>query len=149
MNWAATMRRIPQKIRGVDDPSNLPNGAYLLMNTKIEVNTQAASPFEYEGPTDLRQSIVAALTRVVDPEVALSIVDVGLIYGVSVTADKALVRMTMTSSACPVTEVIIGDVEDELDRVLPNSCAIEVELCWEPAWTPARMSKRARHFMGW
>lgn len=105
------------------------------------------APFPYEGPPELQQPIVDALTRVVDPEVALSIVDVGLIYGVQVSADQAHVRMTMTSAACPVADLILDEAETELDRVLPPQYAIHVELCWEPAWGPERMSERARRFM--
>jgi metal-sulfur cluster biosynthetic enzyme len=113
------------------------------------MNPIMASPFPYEGPAEMRQPIIAALTRVVDPEVALSIVDVGLIYAVTVTDERAHVRMTMTSAACPVADLIIEDVEDQLDGVLPEGCAIEVELCWDPAWTPEKMSDRARRFMQW
>lgn len=109
----------------------------------------AASPFPYEGPTDLQQPVVDALTRVVDPEVALSIVDVGLIYGVTISAGKAQVRMTMTSAACAAADLIVMKVESELDRVLPASYMIDVELCWEPAWTRERMSERAKRFMRW
>lgn len=87
--------------------------------------------------------------RVVDPELALSIVDLGLIYGVTIDAGQAQVRMTMTSAACPVAALIVEAVEAELDRVLPASCVIDVELCWEPAWTPDRLSQRARRFMQW
>jgi metal-sulfur cluster biosynthetic enzyme len=105
--------------------------------------------FPYEGPAVLRQPIVDALSRVVDPEVALSIVDVGLIYEVIVAGDSAHVRMTMTSAACPVADVILEDVEQALERVLPPGCAIDVALCWEPPWTPDLMSERARRFMGW
>ncbi len=106
-------------------------------------------PFPYEGLAELRQPVVDALTRVVDPEIALSIVDVGLIYGVRITAALAQVRMTMTSAACPVADLIVEQIENELDRVLPAGCVIEVELCWEPAWTADRMSERAKRFMRW
>jgi metal-sulfur cluster biosynthetic enzyme len=109
----------------------------------------SASPFPYDGRADLQAPVAAALTRVVDPEVALSIVDVGLIYGVRIDERQAQVRLTMTSAACPVADLIIEEVEDELDRVLPAGCALEVELCWEPPWTPDMMSERARRFMGW
>jgi len=114
-------------------------------------STPAATPppFPYEGPATLRQPVVDALTRVVDPEVALSIVDVGLIYGVTITAAQAQVRMTMTSAACPVADLIIEEVENELDRVLPAGCTIAVDLCWEPAWSSDMMSERAKRFMGW
>jgi metal-sulfur cluster biosynthetic enzyme len=97
----------------------------------------------------LRQTIGGALTRVVDPEVAMSIVDVGLIYGVTVTGEKLHVRLTMTSAACPVADLIIDEVETELDRVVPPELLIEVELVWEPPWSAERMSERARRFMQW
>jgi metal-sulfur cluster biosynthetic enzyme len=57
--------------------------------------------------------------------------------------------MTMTSAACPVTDVVVGDVEAELDRVVPPQMTMHVDLVREPAWTPDRMSERARSFMGW
>ena len=107
------------------------------------------TPFPYEGPEDLREPIVQALRRVVDPEVAMSIVDVGLIYGVTVSAERAHVRITMTSAACPVADVILDDIEAQLDRAVPPDLLIQVELVWEPPWTPERLSASARQFMGW
>lgn len=108
-----------------------------------------APRFDYEGDEALRGPVTQALRRVVDPEVALSIVDVGLIYRVRVTPEGAHVLMTMTSAACPVTDVIVEDVQDELDRVLPASLPLEVEITYEPPWTPERMSESARRFMRW
>lgn len=105
--------------------------------------------FPYDGPVSLQEPIVRALESVVDPEVALNIVDVGLVYGVSVNASRAHVRLTMTSAACPVTDLIVEDVEAALDRVVPQALTIRVELVWEPPWTPERMSDHARRFMGW
>jgi metal-sulfur cluster biosynthetic enzyme len=110
---------------------------------------QPEPPFPYAGPDALRQPVVDALTRVVDPEVALSIVDVGLIYGVSVTAERLHVLLTMTSAACPVADLIIEEIESELDRIAPPGMQIEVELTWEPPWSPERMSERSRRIMGW
>jgi metal-sulfur cluster biosynthetic enzyme len=107
------------------------------------------APFPYEGPEDLRQPVTAALSRVVDPEVALNIVDIGLVYGVRIEADRLELRLTMTSAACPVADVIVDDAAAELERVLPAEIDVEVELVWEPAWTPERMSERARRFMRW
>ena len=106
-------------------------------------------PYPYSGPEELRQPILDALTKVVDPEVAMSIVDVGLIYGVEVTAEKVHVLITMTSAACPVTDVIVDEVESELDRIAPPELLVHVELVWDPPWTMERMSERARRFMGW
>jgi metal-sulfur cluster biosynthetic enzyme len=105
--------------------------------------------FLYDGPQELLPALVGALERVVDPEVALNIVDVGLVYGVVVRDGRVDVNVTMTSAACPVTDTIIEDIESELDRALPADLKIHVELVWEPPWTPDRLSEQARGFMGW
>jgi metal-sulfur cluster biosynthetic enzyme len=105
--------------------------------------------FAYEGPQDLLPTIVQALEKVVDPEVALNIVDVGLVYAVVIAAGRMDVNITMTSAACPVTDVIVDDVENALDDAMPPELKIHVEVVWEPPWTQQRMSGRARAFMGW
>lgn len=105
--------------------------------------------FDFEGPEALREGVTRALKRVIDPEVALDIVDVGLVYGVNVDADAAHVRMTMTSAACPMADVILEGVVAELQEALPGRPEIDVELVWEPPWTPERLSASARRFMGW
>jgi metal-sulfur cluster biosynthetic enzyme len=105
--------------------------------------------FEYEGPAELKPQIELALAKVIDPEVALNILDVGLVYGVRVADGRVDVRMTMTSAACPVADVIVEDVEQNLDAALPQDLLIHVELIWEPEWTPARMSNAAKFIMGW
>ena len=111
--------------------------------------TLEADPYPYTGPAALRTPIERALRQVVDPEVALSIVDVGLVYGVDVCDERVHVRVTMTSAACPVADVIVGDIETELDRVVPPRMTIAVERVWEPAWSAERMSSQAKAFMGW
>jgi len=111
------------------------------MNTEL--------PYPYAGPEALRAPIEAALQTVVDPEVALSIVDVGLVYGVEVSDERLHVLVTMTSAACPVTELILEDIEQALDGVAPRGMAIAVELVWTPPWSTDRMSARAKDFMGW
>ncbi|SCK21287.1 Metal-sulfur cluster biosynthetic enzyme [Variovorax sp. HW608] len=105
--------------------------------------------FPYDGPEALRAPVAAALSRVVDPEVSMNIVDVGLIYGVTIDAGNVHVLMTMTSAACPVIDLIIDDAEIELDKVVPADLKICIELVWEPPWTPQRMSANAKRFMGW
>lgn len=108
-----------------------------------------SSIIPFSGEDIWRESITKALRQVVDPEVSLSILDVGLIYGVDVSQAKVHVRMTMTSAACPVTDMLIDEVQAELEQILPMETAIEVELVWEPAWTPERMSANARRLMHW
>jgi metal-sulfur cluster biosynthetic enzyme len=69
-------------------------------------NDPGAAPYPYGGPSALRQPIEEALQRVVDPEVALSIVDVGLVHGITVDDERLVLQLTMTSPACPVADVI-------------------------------------------
>jgi metal-sulfur cluster biosynthetic enzyme len=105
--------------------------------------------YPYSGPPALRRPIEDALRRVVDPEVALSIVDVGLVYGVAVDDARVHVRVTMTSAACPVADWIVDELRAELSRVVGPQRSIEAELVWEPPWSTERMSARAKAFMGW
>jgi metal-sulfur cluster biosynthetic enzyme len=97
----------------------------------------------------MRKPIDDALRRVVDPEVAMTIVDVGLVVGVAVHERRVHVRVTMTSAACPVTDLIISEIQHELSRVTPADTQLDVELVWEPPWSTDRMSARAKAFMGW
>ncbi|HSH88810.1 MAG TPA: metal-sulfur cluster assembly factor [Ramlibacter sp.] len=108
-----------------------------------------ACGYPYAGPPELRQAIDGALRRVVDPEVAMNIVDVGLVYGVAIENGVADVKVTMTSPACPVADVILQDIENELDTALPADLRIRVRLEWEPPWSSDRMSASAKAFMGW
>ena len=107
------------------------------------------APFDYSGPPELGRPIAAALRRVVDPEMALNIVDLGLVYGVELRDGDAHVRITMTSAACPVAEMIIDDVVGELETVLGEGARVACDLVWDPPWGPERMSERARSVMGW
>jgi len=109
----------------------------------------APAPIAYDGPDALHAPIFAALRRVVDPEVALNIVDVGLVYGVVAGPAGVQVRMTMTSAACPVADIIMDDVQWELSQALPEDTHIGLELVWDPPWSQDRMSDRAKAFMGW
>jgi metal-sulfur cluster biosynthetic enzyme len=106
-------------------------------------------PFPYTGPAALRPAIEQALQSVADPELAMSIVDVGLVYGVTVRDGRVHVLVTMTSVACPVTELIVEDIEAAFDRVVPREMVIDVDLVWEPAWSAERMSPAGKAFMGW
>jgi metal-sulfur cluster biosynthetic enzyme len=90
-----------------------------------------------------------ALSRVMDPEAGMNIVDLGLVYGIDVSPQGVQVRLTMTSAACPMAEMIVDDVHAALASVVPSSVPVEVELVWDPPWTPERMSEVARSMFGW
>lgn len=118
------------------------------MNTSIDPVSGAAA-FPYSGDASLHAPVTEALRRVLDPELALSIVDLGLVYGVDIGDGLAHVRLTMTSAGCPLSDLIFDDINVELGQVLPQGHEIEIELCWEPPWTPDRMSTLARQRLGW
>jgi len=95
------------------------------------------------------EAVMRALARVVDPEMAIDIVGLGLIYGVAVVPGSIAVRMTMTSAACPVAELIIDDIVTTLQQEFGEDLPVDVQLEWDPPWTPERMSEKARDAMGW
>lgn len=105
--------------------------------------------FDFEGQEPLRERITAALHRVIDPEAALDIVELGLVYGVRAAPGVVEVRMTMTSAACPVGEFITDEVAYELRQELGGDTDVSVQLVWDPPWTPERLSDRAKTALAW
>lgn len=99
-------------------------------------------------PGPLREQVMAALKLVDDPEVGINVVDLGLVYGVEVAEGRVRVELTMTSPACPLGEQIVCDAEERI-RALPGVAAAQVDLVWEPTWTPERMSPAAKAQLGW
>ena len=89
-----------------------------------------------------------ALRAVKDPELNLNIIDIGLVYDVEVSeAGEVRVRMTLTSPGCPAGTEIIDDVK-KVAADLEGVTGVEVELVWEPYWTPEKMDPRVRAFLG-
>jgi len=89
------------------------------------------------------------LREVIDPEVGMNIVDLGLIYRIEITPERLLVEMTMTSPACPLGAMIVDEVKGALEPALPASCLTDIRLVWEPPWDPSRMSGDSRKHFGW
>ncbi|RPI43938.1 MAG: DUF59 domain-containing protein [Betaproteobacteria bacterium] len=90
-----------------------------------------------------------ALRRVLDPEVGINIVDLGLVYAIDVEQGHVRVRMTLTSAGCPMGGSLIEEVEAALTAVLPADTTHEVELVWDPPWSAERMSEAAKRQLGW
>jgi metal-sulfur cluster biosynthetic enzyme len=87
--------------------------------------------------------------QVIDPEVGENIVDLGLVYAIEVAENKAKVKFTMTSQACPMGEMILEDIHATLTQLLQNSMEYDINLVWEPAWNPDMMSAEAKQRLGW
>lgn len=90
-----------------------------------------------------------ALRQVIDPEVGMNIVDLGLVYRIAAENGGVVVEMTMTSPACPMGEMIVADVEKTLGEWLPANVTPEVRLVWSPPWNPSMMTEEARSHFGW
>ena len=104
------------------------------------------SPAEPGGA--LYERVVDALKEIYDPEIPVNIYDLGLIYGVDVTADgDVAITMTLTTPHCPVAESMPGEVELRVGAV-PGVRDAEVNLVWDPPWGPDRMSDEARLELG-
>ena len=89
-----------------------------------------------------------ALRAVKDPELNLNIVDIGLVYDVIVNDDGHVqINMTLTSPGCPSGPEIVGDVRQTVAD-LEGVKSVDVEIVWEPYWTPERMDPRIRAFLG-
>jgi metal-sulfur cluster biosynthetic enzyme len=94
-----------------------------------------------------REEVVEALRQVEDPELGMDIVDLGLMYDVEVDDGKVKVIHTLTSMGCPVGPMIQEQIA-EVTRALPGVEDVEVELTWDPPWTPEKMSEDAKFILG-
>ncbi|HET7600583.1 MAG TPA: iron-sulfur cluster assembly protein [Gemmatimonadales bacterium] len=89
-----------------------------------------------------------AIRAVKDPELNLNIIDLGLVYDIDVSPEgDVVVKMTLTSPGCPSGAELIQGVRDVVAD-LEGVRAVDVELVWEPYWTPERMDPRVRAFLG-
>lgn len=90
-----------------------------------------------------------AIRAVKDPELDMNIIDIGLVYDLAVdAAGAARVTMTLTSPGCPSGTEIIGQVK-EVVTALEGITSVDVDLVWEPYWTPERMDPRVKAFLGY
>ena len=89
------------------------------------------------------------LRQVIDPEVGVNIVDLGLVYRIDTSAVGIRVEMTMTSPACPLGEMIVDEVRAVLATGIPGSGDLDVALLWNPPWEPSMMSDHAKESLGW
>jgi metal-sulfur cluster biosynthetic enzyme len=95
------------------------------------------------------EEVRRALATVEDPEAGMSIVALGLVYSVAVEAQQVRVAMTMTSPACPVAPYLVDEATAAIRAVAPEGTDVNVDLVWEPPWTPERMSAEAQSRFGW
>ena len=101
-----------------------------------------------EGPPSVEEQAVEVLKTVFDPEIPVSIYELGLIYEIAQPEPNKLdVKMTLTAPGCPVAGTLPLEVENKLAMIQGVEEA-KVELVWEPPWTPERMSEEAKLELG-
>ncbi|MGB0576517.1 MAG: SUF system Fe-S cluster assembly protein [Alphaproteobacteria bacterium] len=104
-----------------------------------EIDVAAA---QFEG------KVIEAISTVFDPEIPVNIYELGLIYNIDINGmNDVRIDMTLTSPACPVAGTLPGDVERVVQTV-DGIGGVAVELVWEPAWSPDRMSEAAKLELG-
>lgn len=102
------------------------------------------SPIPTGSNEELKETIVHELKTIFDPEIPVNIYDLGLIYDIVIGADKVVdVTMTLTAPNCPAAESLPNDVKNKIENI-PGIEKAKINLTWEPAWTPAKMSEAAR-----
>jgi metal-sulfur cluster biosynthetic enzyme len=96
-------------------------------------------------PTE--NDLLEALSQVEDPELGMDVVDLGLVYEVQVDGPKVKVLYSLTSLGCPAGPLIAGDME-RVSLEVPGVEEVELELTFDPPWTPDRMSEDAKFILG-
>lgn len=94
-------------------------------------------------PAPLEERVWRALAQVEDPEMPITIVDLGLVYGVEVTGGRVRVDLTFTAMGCPATDLLASDIRERLlsERGVDS---VELNVVWNPPWTSARISAAGR-----
>lgn len=99
------------------------------------------------GTIVTKEEVMEVLKTCFDPEIPINIVDLGLVYGVEVTGDRVHVKMTLTTPGCPMCSFIAEDVKQKV-KAIKGVREAEVELVWDPPWTPDRISEDVKkHIM--
>lgn len=97
---------------------------------------------------DMKESILSVLENVIDPELGIDIVNLGLVYDVNLDEEgTAVVTMTLTSMGCPMAPVIVDQVQTALSE-LPEVKKTEVDIVWNPPWSKDMMSRYAKIALG-
>lgn len=97
----------------------------------------------------IKERVLAALETVIDPELGIDIVNLGLVYEVEFDAEtgNTVIKMTLTTMGCPLADVLTESIHEALSDI-PEVKNPEVKLVWYPAWTTDKMSRYARIALG-
>lgn len=95
------------------------------------------------------EQVMEALKNCYDPEIPVNIVDLGLVYDVKIIDDKTVyVKMTLTAPGCPVGAFVAEQVKEAVMTLVEGVEKVDVEIVFDPPWTPDRMSDEAKEILG-
>ncbi len=95
------------------------------------------------------ERVRSCLESVIDPELGINIVDLGLIYGIRIGENRIEVDMTLTNPGCPMVGMIAAEVEQAVRAAFEEIDDVEVSLVFDPPWTLARLSEAAKESLGY
>jgi FeS assembly SUF system protein len=148
--------KVDQLRREQEENPGLPRSSAVIASPTPELDPSALSTSSGQAPAItpalriklLEGKIIAAISKVYDPEIPVNVYELGLIYGIDIADDNSVtVRMTLTAPGCPVAGSLPGEVEKQVESVDEVKEA-EVILVWEPAWDKSRMSEAAMLQLG-
>ena len=97
----------------------------------------------------IEAQVLNALRQVIDPELGINIVDLGLVYSVDIEANQVQVSMTMTTPACSLSGMLTSDAEAAIWQSLAEVESVHIRLVWEPPWNPNLISEQSKVELGW
>lgn len=101
-----------------------------------------------QDPEVVRARVIEGLRTIFDPEIPVNVHELGLIYEVTVAEGGATyIRMTLTTPMCPVAEELPGEIEFKT-RAVPGVTSVQLDLVWDPPWSPDMMSQAAKLELG-
>lgn len=100
-----------------------------------------------EQVTQIKENIFVALEEVIDPELGIDIINLGLVYDIRFDNGKTEIDMTLTTMGCPLADLLTDQIYDAVGSV-PEVTEVDVRLVWSPAWTVDKMSRYARIALG-
>ena len=94
-----------------------------------------------------KEEVLKVLSEIYDPEIPVSIVDLGLIYDIKIDDGNVYIKMTLTAPGCPMHALVKEWVKEAVSQI-KGVKKVDVEFVWDPPWTPDRMSPKAKALLG-
>jgi metal-sulfur cluster biosynthetic enzyme len=144
----------PGQDTGAPAPASSTSTASSLGPPAEQVHTGVATPAEQapsaeagSGSAPSEEDVLDALSNVIDPELGLDFVELGLIYGVELTGGEVRVTFTLTTPACPIGPHVTEQIEEFVGE-LEGVTSVSTEMVFVPPWSPERMSEDAKFALG-